>query len=550
MLRLAAVTLVLLCVILAAFNVAPAASQNDAAGQGRAQGLRPAELWQTAASAKKRRRGRAAREGGGGPQHHTAGAPANPASAVSGQESGAKLQLAAGNIRADLTGLNTEGTHAAGSSGFAQIKLSAESKTGRGAAELVLEAEHAEILGVTGLNVKTSRDGNKLHARFDDVRRGKDPRPVLVEVLLKETSGQAPNTLKISLRDPSAAGGASGDGTAISWTVRNCAGDFYKELRKIHESGAARITKILDEIRTPDKASPDFWYFRPSASLGIASAREDGKGKRRCTRWGKVKYKYGRRGRRKCLESAEAGEDGGAAPASRREREVLLEASALVSARGADKSLGAKTPAGWVMQKSAGDLKIYLEQKQHPAMCTGAVQFATYYLNKLSGLKKRIDTLSALAAEARALARGKADEARSLATETPGGHPGWGGAPLAIALPGGQGGAGAGADGSRDFRPVIANLAMLAGLEEAKAKAMGEAAGDLAALALFREAWEDAAGKLTPDVRIRIQQALSAIEAAAHLGGLERRHEALRSTFLGGLQAIHESHDRICVCKS
>ena len=90
--------------------------------------------------------------------------------------------MQAGPVRGALTATPMAGRYSAGTSAFVQIRLSSESTAKRGiAAELLLEVEHGEIVGVTGPEVDTDEEGNVRIAHIEGLRQGRD-RSLLVEV--------------------------------------------------------------------------------------------------------------------------------------------------------------------------------------------------------------------------------------------------------------------------------------------------------------------------------------------------------------------------------
>ncbi len=99
------------------------------------------------------------------------------------------------------------GRYSAGTSAFVQIRLSSKSTAKHGIeAELLLEVEHGEIVGVTGPQVDTDEEGNVRIAHIEGLRQGRD-RSLLVEVKLRTAEGNPPNKLKLTLRSPGARAG-------------------------------------------------------------------------------------------------------------------------------------------------------------------------------------------------------------------------------------------------------------------------------------------------------------------------------------------------------
>jgi hypothetical protein len=446
--------------------------------------------------------------------------PAAPqASAVSVRTTSTPTELQAGTVRAVLMATPAAGRYSAGTSAFAQIRLSSQSTAKRGAAaELLLEVEHGEIVGVTGSGLDRDEERGVQIVHVDGLRKGRD-RSLLVEVKLRTAEGNPPNTLKLTLRTPgaeqdeeggkqAAPGSASAQDTALlAWPVMDCAGRYHAALRQIGAEKGNRLRDIWRAASRPEKSRPREWLFRPALPRQTASRRR-------------------------------AAPEVTASIAVKDGREIFVEAGRMLRA-GYDPALGLNGRYSFTLGKTSNDLRKYFSQDENAAICTGAVAFASYYEAKLSPLHKRGERLTALSAEARQLAHERADAIFDAARGLPMGHPGWGGATLASLRPI--------EDRSHDLQATIADLVEVAGASEAFVAELRGAEGAYAALrALEDRGLEDT--ELPKEMRVNLRQALSAIEAAVLLDSFVARYAGFWSGFYGSLEAIRDAHGQHCVC--
>ena len=429
--------------------------------------------------------------------------------------------LKAGPVRGALTATPTAGRYSAGTSAFAQIRLSSESTAKRGiAAEVLLEVEHGEIVGVTGSEVDTDEERGLRVAHIDGLRQGRD-RSLLVEVKLHIAEGNPPNRLKLTLRAPGAdlddrqgdpdkqaATAELTDTALLAWPVTDCAGTYHAALRQIGEDKGNRLREIWRAASRPEKSMPREWLFRPALPKSATSRRR------------------------------KAATDVTASIATKDVREIFVEAGRLLRA-GYDPDLGSNGRHSFTLTKTSNDLRKYFSQDESPAICTGAIAFTNYYEGKLAPLRKRGERLVALNAEAKQLARERADAIFEAARGLPMGHPGWGGATLASLKPI--------EERSSDLKVMVADLVEVAGLSDEFIAEVRAADGPYAALGVVEDHSLNAT-ELPKETRADLRQALSAIEAAVLLDTFIARYAGFWNGFHGSLEAIREAHGKNCVC--
>ena len=427
--------------------------------------------------------------------------------------------LETGGIRGELLTFGENEALTAGSSVFAQIRLSSQVSGRRSAsqaAELIVTAERGEIVSLTGASVG-DEDGGAKRARVEGLRKGRD-RTVLVELRLPNAETAEPTRLKVSLLalsgDGSRADGAAPAGqqpvaAEISWGVKDCAGGYYGALQQIRANAELKISDKLKLAAKPDPALPQSWLFSPKPE---------------------------RRSRRLRRSSP----DITASSPTDRERAVFTEAGKLVRA-GRDPALSTSVDLGWALGKVAGDLDGYLAQPANAAICTGAPGMIGYYEKRLEALPKHGERLTRLAADAKAVAREKAEIALQTARELPDGAATWGSltpvATKAMTL------------GDEGLKGLTLSLAELAALPAEVLGKVKDAATPYEALAQVREAGFETEG-MPEAVRKAVRNALIALDAAARLEVVQQRHMEIQRAFEGRIRAIRDAHSAHCTCQS
>ncbi len=450
--------------------------------------------------------------------------------------------LTVGDLTAEISDSGQAAPHAVGSSAFASIKLKmagtpesrkAKKKTRNKAPEPVgstidFEAVEGEITSITGAKVTSSVNGQTANAQIPRLRPGEET-TVLVEMRLKASAGEQVNLLKVTLKD---AAGASSQLAELRWMVRDCAGDYYRELQTIAASGGSQLSKLLAELRTPDKSLPRTWIFRASSTV-----RSRGRCLRYRRQWDPEEYGY----RRVCVRYRD-GEQEQPTTAStsvnpKEEREIFQRANAFLRTGGADPKLSRKGSLEWVSGKVASDLRLYLEQPPHPALCTGATEFTNYYLKQSAGLKAHAEGVINSAAKAREMAAAKTAEAKqvlaAMQTEQSGETP--------TATPISD------QSGEQPLRSLVIELAPYSGLSPEAVAALEQAPDDLAVLQTLKDGMDTVA---EPDKAARaiLMPALAMIEAAVHMTRVEARYQDVRTKFIGGFENVKAAHDKFCVC--
>jgi hypothetical protein len=194
-----------------------------------------------------------------------------------------------------------------------------------------------------------------------------------------------------------------------------------------------------------------------------------------------------------------------------------------------------------MLDKTANDLRKYFSQDTNPALCTGALGFASYYDEKLEPLGERRERRVRFAGLAEQFAREKAADVFEAARAVAGGHPAWGGATLITLKPK--------AAEAQTMQALLVDLLKSTGFPGNLVKEVGNAANAYDALERLDEHGlkSDA---LTKAMRSELREAVASIEMAVRLATFRDRYEVFWDGFHGRLDAIRAAHAEHCVCGS
>ncbi len=233
------------------------------------------------------------------------------------------------------------------------------------------------------------------------------------------------------------------------------------------------------------------------------------------------------------------------APApSAEELRVLKALNDLVEARGGVPEIGGNGRFSWLAQRAASDLRLYISQPAHPALCAGGADFAEFYANTLKPLQKRIEDVGELSKKARALAVARVAETRETdpATvspsdkETPNpvtASPIAADAPLTTLV-----------------TDVIRRAVPAAALAEVAAETTALAALRRAKTALIAAQVEAQSGEdqKARDRVLASGRAVRMLEAAAYGDVYVERYKKFTADVMGTPQAIKAVHIQTCTC--
>ena len=464
----------------------------------------------------------------------------------------AKTTLSAGGISAVLSAAKPGAVYGAGSSVFTEVAITNTTEDAKAQADLLLEAEDGVIEAVTGKNIAVAEDGALRLVRVGGLAKDRG-RNVVVEVKTNGSPGSGSageSRLKVTLRKPAnpkyesktttttttksycrayssrsywnnrrrrcvrwgkrtikrnkqikvpvieAAAAVEGptDSTVLRWPVSNCAQAFHGAIVKVREANAELMGDALKSARTRDRSRRGGWIFTP------ASGNAD-------------------------------------------ERKLNRLARVFVRARGIDPEMSTRRNYGWVSQKAASDLRGYLNQESHPAICTGAIGFVDFYDGRLKDFWARTDRFEKAAKDALAVAIEKIGKAREAIKAAADANQQTDAGPLTT-------GALAAAAPSPDIKSMIAEVAGLTSDAELLAQ-VNQSTSDYEALVSIskwlRQTKSETLGKGAAKA---VKQALGAIEASEYLALVAGQYQQLRQTIGGSMLAIRDAHGRHCRCDS
>ena len=184
----------------------------------------------------------------------------------------------------------------------------------------------------------------------------------------------------------------------------SCSAAYHTALDELRKAKGDDLTNAVAILRAADPVLPGQWIF--SRSLFAKAGRNARliEQERICAERIKVA------GRFRCTKYAEAATPDvpveltiTPAPTSD-ELRILKAVGDLVEGRGAIPDVGANGRHTWLSQRASSDLRLYISQPAHPALCSGAREISEFYLTALKPLQKRADDVIDLVKRTRNLA--------------------------------------------------------------------------------------------------------------------------------------------------
>lgn len=187
---------------------------------------------------------------------------------------------------------------------------------------------------------------------------------------------------------------------ALPAAAQSCAVDYRKALDGVRDKRAEPLAALVRNIRAADPQLSGKWLF--SAALFDASRKP--KTERVCAETTEL-----RGGRSKCVRYEtrtipRADEPAIVSPSSAEETKDLKALAQFVEGKGAVPELGSNGRFGFLFQRLAQDLRSYLTQEPHPALCAGGADLTEFYDTQLAPLKRRQAETTDLAKRTRAAA--------------------------------------------------------------------------------------------------------------------------------------------------
>lgn len=338
-----------------------------------------------------------------------------------------------------------------------------------------------------------------------------------------------------------------------------CSTEYHARLSGLAEQRGEQLLSVVPDLRSGDPALPGRWLFnfdpgqeKRGRVRTVAVVRQV------CTQY----EGRGRRARCVATENRTVGTNE-IAFATARDKADVAAVRALqdfVARRGAVPEVGENGRLGWHAQRLSQDLRAYITQPSHPAICSGGREVSEFYGSQLAPLEKRQQDVRTLVGTARLRARERV--AAFTAISAP--------APEAVS------------SASQVSTSVLVSPAVAAAGHSAGGAAAGETARDFLrstlAVVLTPEQNEDIAGEETVFAALRraksflldkqdekvfgenpdlvpaavggqaLGQVLLAIEVLAYAEYFDARYDLIRQSILAMPGDIRKAHEATCGC--
>ena len=306
----------------------------------------------------------------------------------------------------------------------------------------------------------------------------------------------------------------------------NCSAGYHSALEKLLTARGGDLNAAMAMMRASDPALPGRWIYaqalfnakgsRPPVDDRVCVDKARVAGRVRCTRY-----------EPRPIDALPSELVINTQP-NADELRVLKALNDTVVGRGLAPEVGNNGRYTWVTQRATSDLKTYISQPEHPALCSGGREVAEFYGNALRPLQKRAEDVGEMVKKARALALTRVSEASGGSGDVPAD------APLidlvALSLK---------ATLSAEQVAEVANeKTAIAALQRAKSgliAAQVDAAKEVAA--------PEAAGKV-----VAAGRAVRILEAAAYAELMAERYRKFGMAVLSLPRDIQAAHAQACTC--
>ncbi len=157
---------------------------------------------------------------------------------------------------------------------------------------------------------------------------------------------------------------------------KNCAKNYKAALSLSHKRYAPRLKYAVKISHSKVGSFPGHWITHPSLTLGNQQKKLSKRQRRRS--------KHGIR--LATLKSPRFSVQHYTA----QEQQILRIADSVIRWRGKDPAFNKRGRYGWLTTRIAADLRVYMEQPDHPALCTGANLMMNHLYNNSGRFRKRV----------------------------------------------------------------------------------------------------------------------------------------------------------------
>ena len=171
--------------------------------------------------------------------------------------------------------------------------------------------------------------------------------------------------------------------------ARSCSERYYSALQYLYSNYIQPLKANLKPVFQMDRALPGKWVFHPPRAKSI----------RVCQRRKIYRSYSGKRRKGKCLKWGRKVVASHTPYLSKEERQFFQFAKKLVIGKGRRSDMKPRSPNHWVINRVTKDLNTYAKQKQHPALCTGAIRMVDYFegnLGRVKGMVEQVHQLTRL----------------------------------------------------------------------------------------------------------------------------------------------------------
>ncbi len=206
---------------------------------------------------------------------------------------------------------------------------------------------------------------------------------------------------------------------AVAQQVNSCSTAYHAALGEIRAAKGDDLAGAVAAMRATDPMLPGFWLYPAAAYSKQPRRTRPILAERPCLEQAKVS------GRMRCVRYGAPTEpaepplptDLTITPApTAEEMKIIKGISDLVEGRGAIPDVGPNGRQTWLATRATSDLKTYITQPPHVALCSGGKEVTEFYANSLRPLQKRADDVAGLSRRAHLLAAERVATAVATAT--------------------------------------------------------------------------------------------------------------------------------------
>jgi hypothetical protein len=342
-----------------------------------------------------------------------------------------------------------------------------------------------------------------------------------------------PNTRLAQITPPDTAG-------ALLAPVTACSVAYHKTLSEIRDGFLTRTELAHRLLHDADPELPGRWLFTGSSSFSApetaAAWTEDS---RSCV----APLSRGARARCKRWEVANssqlAGQSASPLPVEG-ERRLLRSLAEFVRGRRAVPDRGGDAGLTWATRRVAGELKAYVAQPVHPALCSGAPEILDFYTGHFAGFRKHMKAAADLEAGAREFARARVAAAK-VAVPPPASPPGT--TVVGFSAP---------AFAFRGAGGIYPEMILETGAVLLPADQIAHIKAERTPLAMLTRAAEamsmDSIREQPPHLRDLVTAAFRVIEAGVYAEILLGRYREVDAALVEMIERIREAHKTSCTC--